>query len=579
MTGRHYYHLNFRKINMLDRKNRPGIHYPYFSDSDQEVFGYLEEARDQGRGLLLITGRGWGKSYFTSTVAGYEYALVPASEVILSASIKKYVDLLWFKTMEGINSLPDQIRPTELIGRQDYLESGYKEKSGGKEVIKGYRSKIHKIIFDDDAGKTRGARPDVHVFEEIGSWSGSAKLIQCYNRSKASWFRGKVFTCLPILIGTGGEMESGGSEDAKKMYYDPDAYNLMSFTVPDEPDKPKTCLFIPAYVKFGGTYEETGISDQVEAKEFLEKRRESLKDNIENYNQEIQEFPFNAEEAFYLSGSTTFDTIKLNDQIARIRTSETLQKKVRKGHLDWVKEGSKIVGVKWREDPNGIFEILEHPRIDPLTGRPWTNLYISGCDSYDSFGAKDNTGEDTRSKGSIFMFKRFLDLKDTSDIFVAKCTLRDKDSNVFYEATAKLNMYYGAKMLYEHTKIGIMNYYETEKLVYMLYPTPKVAYGSVKRSRSNNKYGIPMPTKIKEYCIDEYAKYIKKHSEDMMFISQLEDAVGFQWGSSKHDETMAAAICIAGSNDMHDIKVRREMAKPRSVPVYTRTSTGVTEFN
>lgn len=578
VTGRHYFHMNFRNIRMMMEGNRRLSFFPYFSDSDQDTFRIMDAARANGKGVLLITGRGWGKSYLGSTMATYEFTMFPATETIISSSIKKYADLLWKKCMEGVNSLPSQIRPTLYVDRQDEIESGYKEKQNGKEQIKGYRSQMKKIIFEDDPGKTRGGRPDLHLWDEIGSWKN---LIRCYQMSEASWWVGGQYTCFPLLMGTGGEMKSGKSEGAMKMFLDPEAYNLMAFDQTEDEKGPsfKTCLFIPADMKFGDYYEDTGISDRAGARKFLEARREKKKDNTDNYNQEIQEFPLKWEEAFYVSGSTTFNTYKLNEQIANIRRNK-LEKRIDRGNLEWKRVNGNIVGVEWRRDPKGIFDILEHPKINPTEGRPWGKLYLSGCDSYDSFGVESDNGEDDRSKGAIFMYKRILNITDTSDLFVAKCTLRNKDSNVFYEATAKLNMYYNAKMLYEHTKIGIMDWYERNKFLHLLYPKPKVAYAEagIKRSKSNNKYGLPMPTKIKEYIIDEYAKYIVAKAHDMYFLSQLEDAINFQWGSSKHDETMAAALCIAASNDMHEVEVK-QTARKRRMPTYQKDANGNMVFN
>ena len=585
MTPAHYFHCNFRNMRMVGADGRRDSFKPYYSISDDEVFKLTDHAKSVGEGILLITGRGWGKSYFTSSIADHQAVMYPTSEVIISASISKYADLLWRKCMEGLNSLPEALRPTLLVDRDDEIETGYKVKINGKEEIRGYRSVMKKIIFGDDAGKTRGGRPDIHIFEEIGSWKN---LISCYNMSAASWWVGSQYTCLPILIGTGGEMKSGKSGGAKLMFYDPAAYHLTKYQLPDR--DVKTSIFIPAYCKFGGMYEKTGVSDEVAAKEFLNKRREDKAANIEVYNQEVQEFPFSPEEAFFLSGSNTFPTAALQKQMEKIFMSETLQNIVQRGDLHWVKDGSVVTGVRFEANPKGDFEILEHPHYEGMHIPKW--LYVSGCDSYDSFGAEDETGEEARSKGSIFMYKRIIDPLDpeANNKFVAKCTLRDKDSNKFYEATAKLNMYYYGgtpMMLYEHTKVGIMDWYNRNKLLHLLYERPKIAYDGiqVKKSVANNKYGLAMPDKIKKFTIDGYSKwmYDPENVENsgysrMYFVSQMEDAINFIWGSSKHDETMAAALAIVVDNDLFHVAVKKEPDKPVRFPRYVRDSLGNMRF-
>jgi hypothetical protein len=66
----------------------------------------------------------------------------------------------------------------------------------------------------------------------------------------------------------------------------------------------------------------------------------------------------------------------------------------------------------------------------------------------------------------------------------------------------------------------------------------------------------------------------------MYFKSQLEDAIGFQWGSSKHDETMAASLCIAAAHDAHEIQVKAKVKNKRRVPIYRKNPrTGIMEFS
>jgi len=49
----YYYHLNFKKINMLDEHYKPFIGHPYFAMDDMELFQEMELARKDGQGLYL----------------------------------------------------------------------------------------------------------------------------------------------------------------------------------------------------------------------------------------------------------------------------------------------------------------------------------------------------------------------------------------------------------------------------------------------------------------------------------------------------------------------------------------------
>jgi len=256
VTGPYYYHMNLKKINMLNEHGNPTFDHPWFAYEDQQLFNDVQKARDAKKGLMLITGRGFGKSFAAASIAEQEFVFKEASECIISASTDFFASQLWSKIELGLNSIHPELRPNFLRKKMDYRESGFAFKDDdGVETIIGYLSKLHKVTYDNDPGKTRGTRPNIHIFEEVGSWSGSAKLTDCYDQTEASWWRGKNFTCFPMLIGTGGQMKQGGSADAKKMFYDPDAYNLMAF----EYNGKKVCKFVQAYRKFEGFYEKSGV--------------------------------------------------------------------------------------------------------------------------------------------------------------------------------------------------------------------------------------------------------------------------------------------------------------------------------
>lgn len=571
VPGVYYYHLNFKKINMLNHLNKPFIGHPYFSLDDMDLFKEIIEARKEGQGFILVTGRGQGKSYLASTLVEHEFTFVQASEAIISASTDFFAKELWFKVKLGLNSIPDEIRPNFIFDTKDYIESGirWKNPDNGKEKIIGFRSKIHRVVYDNDPGKTRGTRPNIHVMEEAGSWSGAAKLIDCYNQTEASWWRGSVFTSFPLLIGTGGQMKQGGSEDFKVMFDSPKSFNLRAF----EWDGEIKGKFIPAYRKFGGMYEKSGESDMQSAKDFLDKRRLSKKNNISAYQQEMQEFPYDPHEAFMISGFSIFDVAKLEIRYADIKKSKKLSSMVDRCDLEFVREGSKIIGVKKVINPKGPFEILEHPVIGK-DGKPMKGLYTSGCDSYDAVAEGEADERDAKSKGSMFIFKRYWKASETGRIFTAKITQRTANASTFYWNTVKLNMYFGTQMLYEHTKIGIAQHYITNKLSHLLYPKPKLDQVKIQKSQSTNIYGVTMPIQVKQHMINRYSEYIDEYTDQMYFPSQILDAMNFRYGSSKFDETMAAALAILSDDDMYEIEIHESKKSLRVFPKFIRNAQG-----
>ena len=282
-----------------------------------------------------------------------------------------------------------------------------------------------------------------------------------------------------------------------------------------------------------------------------------------------------------LSGTNVLPTDVLYDRYAAISKDPELSNVVQQGKLVWINKKDIRQGVKFELSRKGDVYILEHPyHITTKNVEAKDNLYISGCDSYDAVEESTEEG-DGRSRGSIFMYKRFWKPSISSDFFVAKITQRPDDAEDFYWNTVKLNMYYNSKMLYEHTKIGIARHYITNKLARKyLYEKPDlVSLGVLKKTKSTNRYGVTMPEPVKRYIIQQYGTWIKKHIETMFFKSQIEDGINFIFGSSAFDETMAASIALLGNEDMYAILVQEEELKSRNFPKFRRNVQGKMIFN
>jgi hypothetical protein len=576
VTDVNYYHLNFKNINMLDAMNRPMFGHPYYSDEDQQFFNDVKECRRDGFGMALVTSRGWGKSYDGSSLAEHEFTFRPASETIISASIDKYAGLLWNKVVLGLNSQPDEIRMDLLVEKdaKGELMAGKKRKdrASGKEVREGTFSQLRRIVYDNDPGLTRGSRPNIHIFDEIGSWSGAAKLIQCYKMTEPSWWRGSVFTCFPLLMGTGGQMETGASEDAKKMFFDPSTYRLRAYEYKGK----KIGKFFPGYSKLGGYYEKSGISDKVGAKAFLDDRRDSKKESPEILRQERMEFPFEPEEAFMVSSAGYLPVGILENRYLEISRNKIIQNVVKRGDLIPIKSGNQVIGARWIDDPNGPIMCAEPPF--KVKGEVPHGLYISGCDSYDTVGEEEDKSG-MKSKLSIKVYKRFYNISTPSHLFVCSYTLRTPDAREAYFKTLLINLWYDCQMLYEHTMKGIGMWYIMNKYHRYLLKRPQLdKMEIIKKFTSTNSYGMAMPDDVKLHCIKRYGEYIRENSDQMYFLPQVKDAIDFSFDSNEHDETMAAAIALVASDSIHHIEVSEVEENDVHWPVHTRDEFGNLQF-
>lgn len=587
LSPAYYYHLNFKKINMLDiRTNQVIVEHPYYSYEDQQLFSDIHECRTTTNdSIMLITGRGFGKSFNVTSIVEHEFTFTDVSESIISASTERFASLLWEKVEMGLNSQPSEFRRSLLKDTSTMKQSGYTIKDDENRFVDvDADSFIRKVVYDSDAGKTRGTRPNIHVFEEVGSWTGSASLIECLKKTSPSWRRGSIRMTFAMFIGTGGEMDSGGSIDAKTMFNNPEEYGIRAYEYKER----KIGKFYPAYAKYTGFYEKSGVSDYEGAKTDLDKDREKVKSNPELYRQVSSEFPYDPDEAFQVSGHGVFPVDILEKRFADIERSPVLKKMVQRGNLNWVREGSRITGVEWEQDENGVFEIAEHPA---WTKKEWVhgrvnNLYVAGCDSFDAVAEDDKKMSETekrnrKSRGANYVYKRFFNASETSRLFVANIVQRTDDASEFYWNTIKLNMYYNAKVLAEYTKVGIISHYIREGFEYMLYKRPRLDSTVVKESLTTNRYGLSMPGEVKRHVISRLVQYVKTDSDQIFFTSLIRDMLGFTYegrDKNQHDEVMGASLCVIADDDMFKVAAKAQESSAVHFPAYIRDSRGNLAF-
>ncbi len=580
ITGHHYHLLNFFPIQMITDLNtgEVGTGYPRFSQADDYIYKQSEEAIKSRMYTGLITGRGFGKTYLTLNIAAKNYNWKPKSLSHISASIDEACAKSFSLLESSLNDVPYWLAQNRIKNDRTHghLLSGTKVKIEGKEKVIGYQSEIKKIIFEDNPGKTRGSRPSFQVFEEIGAWTASAKLTDCLNQSRGSFFRGAFMTAEVWLIGTGGQMKTGGSEDAQKIFYNPAAYNV--YPVQEWYGK-KTMIFMPAYEKFTGFYEDNGASDIEGAKAFHEEQREKLKAVQDEYMQYIQEYPFEPKEAFITSGTKRFNQAKLQRQEFLLNTKPEFQGIIQEGRFWWTKDvHGRISGVEWGAEKGGPVKIVEHPEKGENNQVP-EKLYVSGVDSVDGdlkAGSlknmkKDSNGDVTEiSKLSFWVKKRFWSSQRTSNIYVCQITWRPENIDDAYEQVLMATIYYNCQVNVEHTKIGIIKFFQQKKAIGRLFLRPGVCYSDVRKSRNTNDYGtvIDGAGKVMSYGMNAISKYVDNFSDNIYFLDLIEELIKFEdENRTKFDRVMGVMMCEIADDELLDIGVREKKKEDEWVDV------------
>lgn len=517
-----YYNFNPMLVAKLDKNGSPTDHfetmYPYWSQEDDYLFKQIEEARQEGLGVMLMTGRGYGKTYLVLSIGAKGFYLIKEFHGVISASGDDHADETWKKFANSIPAI-NRCHPTLAL---DLLADNPKELIAGEKIFENgkwntiVRSFMEKIVYDKKPGKTKGRRLNYQEFEEIGDWGGAATLKECIAASEGSWKVGKTKKCREFYTGTGGTILS---DQAKEVFHNPLAYGIYKVRTHD---KRPTAIFIPSYKKFGGFWEKTGISDEIGAKAYLEdKRQEKLTDTDPTaYNKFIQEYPFTIDEMFMKRGGNRFDQKFLATQITMLE--EFPEKQQGKwATLHWKRKDGEIIGVEIEYNSNGKVWILEEPKINPETGRPWSRLYVGGYDGID-VGQQD-TASGIGSQGALSIKKRFArHVEGWNNAYVCHYFDRPKDIDEFFETSFQIMVLYGAITNIEDSKRGIVGYLKGKKGLAYLMKRPRLTLAGLPDvDKESMLIGTTPTTKNFEYGENFTVTYIKEYGPNLQCLPVL----------------------------------------------------------
>lgn len=153
-----------------------------------------------------------------------------------------------------------------------------------------------------------------------------------YTNTKDNLRSGLRKTGTLMMLGTGGDMESG-TLDASRMFYEPEAHDILAFEDTWE-NKGRIGFFIPAYLALNEYKDEQGFSRIEEARTALLKKRQKAKTGSggsEVLNKEIQYRPIVPSEMFLSKSANIFPVTEARRRLSELQTnnlSELLEKKV-----------------------------------------------------------------------------------------------------------------------------------------------------------------------------------------------------------------------------------------------------------
>jgi hypothetical protein len=274
----------------------------------------------------------------------------------------------------------------------------------------------------------------------------------------------------------------------------------------------------------------------------------------------IQSYPLKPGDIFIKNSGGLLNRKKLNSQKNRLDDCPFPKMT---GRLDWVTKdpetmklvsraknlkevdkihysrGSKLTFV---EDADGSIKKL----LDPIDhSRLPYNPDIVGCDSYD-----DDVKEGTGSLGATMGYRTFYSISKPYDIptfYILDRGTSDNDDE-FYSASFRACVWYDTKMLLEHTKISIKNYFIDVGGEEHLKERPDLAEQGYNSSAAN-QYGFKMPNQYAFKFITRLLKAeVNMNAGNIWFEEVLDHLIDF--GDENADLASAYAMVLVYKLEM-----------------------------
>ena len=544
------------------------IGHPLYSTIDRYVFDVMWAAYKQRKYVALMSGRGIGKSYFTTSIMMWYYILRDKQDLISSATSEDHAEEAWDKIVETLDEI-EKAYPG--LWQERYTNSkkaivAYKETTdlaSGKKEKKGSQNDLAKIVYGFRAGATKGRRPNFQHLEEFAAFpsTGPGALKEVIGQSKGSWLvMRKIKKAFVVYTGTGGSVNN---DHAKHMFTDPKAFNLYStYEWGGE-----TGLFIPSQLKYATTWEEFGVPDIKTARLAMIEERKFIENDPEAFLKECQEFPLELKEVFQKDGKNIFNTELLAAQRTKILLKQDVPKWLR-GTLEYVDDDDgRHVGANFIKSDVGNIYILEGEETPyrNVQGSVFNDLYIMGLDSIDQGNADSAPGTEG-SKLAAAIKKRIPDggaMSTTTNLYVAYYNHRSDDVRSDYENVLKLSMFFNSKINLEYAKIGIVGHFRTRGQYHRFIKRPTIATTNNMNADptkvKSSLLGTPASTQYIDYQDGKLAEYIDDNSHNIWFDPALEQLIEYD----RDNRTPSDLVIAMGLCELMDDDLLGKIAKPK----------------
>lgn len=617
-----YWHLNMWKT-MVDYTTEIGgkivvrdeLRNPTLRDNEFIIFNAIDRAQKEYKGLAIGGSRRLSKSTAMASYLGYGATLDENSQNVLVGTNSDDMKVMINMLDVGLTNLPSAF--TWMRVEDDWKKQvtlGIKEKSGKKTPF----SRI--ILRNVDGGNNEeaiaGTKPRRLVVDE----AAKNPWLDAYQAAVPGFTTSTgILACSPIVSFTGGNAEK--FLDAKKLMFDVEAFNFLSWPDEDNPKRVHGLFLGNKYRQDGKVESNLGdyVKDKVDFKlhgQYVDLKRDSelfqipmqvaneekankvLEDALEKLRKGNDKKKYLKEKMYF---PKKVDDIFLNTNVNmfNVESAKSQQNKIKfdglKGYpveLYQDSDGSiktklsnKEVITEWplkSQDPDAPIVIYEHP----IPNAP-KFLYIFGIDPY-----RFDQANYSDSLGSVYVFKRIHSItgEGFQDMIVASYSARPENKQIWQEQVRLLLKYYNGYALCENDEIGFIEYMKgkNEAEIYLA-PQPNFQKSLVNKSTVERGFGVSRSSdKVRNFMHGLLKNYLeevidKKVGEDGGTLSEtvgvsrifdyalLEEIIGFS-EDANCDRLVAIECALALANELDPMigKVNSSEQDPRYKSIFSK---------
>ena len=487
--------------------------------------------------LMNMSSRGWGKSMSASGLISHNWlfdgchdydAYISSktekkplkSETNVGAIDAKYSGDLLAKVQTALENLPDSHTIADGRFVKSYPSLLMKEYSGSflpsKTVTaKDSESTINHRTLQDNPLVFNGTRPNRSFIDEVGFVS---VLLEAWEAMTATSAAEEVKRHTIYGMGTGGLTAGGAAMYAHEIFYNPEAYNCISFDDIWE-NKGKIGFFLPATYALNKYKEGPNlITNEERALKSIEAEREAAKKSPTRTKLmgTIINKPLVPSEIFLRLEGSFFPTPELKSRLADVESRLVNKDFSYKYELDLIDgkvipRASNKIPIREFPLPKGFsmdapVECWELPKRLADGSIPY-GRYISGWDVIDHDGNEDVT----QSLQSIWI------LDTWTDRIVAEYTARTYLVEDYYEQARRLLILYNAICNYEMNKKGPYAHFKNKNSLHLLCETPEILKNQnlVKGSSVGNKsLGTNTNEEVTMFGLREILSWLESQAYD-----------------------------------------------------------------